>query len=74
MVDINVIKTKRGVNPGQEMAFVKVMDSTGSVDLVIFPEEYDKYKDLVVNNNTLLLKLNKSKNKDSFVIKKCWQV
>ena len=74
VVDINVIKTKRGVNPGQEMAFVKVMDSTGTVDLVIFPEEYDKYKDLVISNNTLLLKLNRSKNKDSFVIKKCWQV
>lgn len=72
--DINVIKTKRGVNPGQEMAFIKVTDSTGAVDLVIFPEEYIQYKDLLIDGNTLLLKLDRSKNKDTYIIKRCWQV
>jgi|SRR5210317_142751 len=74
IVDINVIKTKRGLNPGQEMAFVKAEDSTGACDLVIFPEEFNKYKDLLMEGNTLLLKLDRSKNKDSFIVKKCWQV
>ena len=72
--DINVIRTKRGVNPGQEMAFIKVTDSTGSADLVVFPEEYTQYKDLLIDGNTLLLKLDRSKDKDTFIIKKCWQV
>lgn len=72
--DINVIKTKRGVNPGQEMAFIKVTDSTGAVDLVIFPEEYTQYKDLLLDGNTLLIKLDRSRDKDTYIIKKCWQV
>jgi len=72
--DINVIRTKRGVNPGQEMAFIKVTDSTGSADLVIFPEEYLKYKELLIDGNTLLIKLDKSKDKETFIIKQCWQV
>jgi len=71
---INVIKTKRGVNPGQEMAFIKIGDSTGSCDIVVFPEEYNKYRELLIEDNTLLIKLEKSKNKDSYIIKKCWQV
>lgn len=74
IVDINVIKTKRGLNPGQEMAFVKAEDSTGVSDLVVFPEEYTKYRDLLMEGNTLILKLDRSKNKDSFIVKKCWQV
>ena len=36
--DVNVIKTKRGANPGQEMCFAKVSDNTGSTDIVVFPE------------------------------------
>jgi DNA polymerase III subunit alpha len=72
--DINVIKTKRGLNPGQEMAFVKIADSTGITDLVIFPEEYIKYKDLLIEGNTVLITLDKSKNRDSYIVKKCWQV
>jgi len=56
------------------MAFVKAEDSTGACDLVIFPEEFNKYKDLLMEGNTLLLKLDRSKNKDSFIVKKCWQV
>jgi DNA polymerase-3 subunit alpha len=74
IADINVIRTKRGVNPGQEMAFIKVTDSTGSTDLVIFPEEYIKYKELLIDGNTLLIKLDKSKDKETFIIKQCWQV
>ena len=72
--EINVIRTKRGVNPGQEMAFIKVTDSTGSSDLVVFPEEYSQYKDLLMDGNTLLIKLDRSKDKETFIIKKCWQV
>jgi DNA polymerase III subunit alpha len=72
--DINIIKTKKGVNPGQEMAFIKVTDSTGSADLVIFPEEFSQYRDLLIDGNTLLIKLDRSRDKETFIVKKCWQV
>jgi DNA polymerase III alpha subunit len=72
--DVNVIKTKRGANPGQEMAFVKMADSTGSLDAVIFPEEYNNYKNLLSIDNTAVIKLEQSKKKDGMIIKKVWQV
>ena len=72
--DVNVIKTKRGANPGQEMAFVKMADSTGSLDAVIFPEEYNSYKNLLSIDNTAVIKLEQSKKKDGMIIKKVWQV
>lgn len=53
---IKIVKTKRGKNPGQEMAFLTVEDGSGSLDSVtIFPEAYNDYKDLLIENNTVLL-------------------
>jgi DNA polymerase-3 subunit alpha len=72
--DVNIIKTKRGANPGQEMAFVKVTDSTGSLDAVIFPEEFKTFKNLLSIDNTAVMKLEQSKKKDGMIIKKVWQV
>jgi DNA polymerase III subunit alpha len=72
--DVSVIKTKRGANPGQEMAFVKIADNTGSIDTVIFPEEYKIYRHLLSVDNTTVIKLEPSKKKDdSMIIKKVWQ-
>lgn len=70
---INTIRTKRGLNPGQEMAFINILDSTGACDVVVFPQEYNKYKHLLFDNNTLMIQLESSK-KGSFMLKKCWQV
>jgi len=72
--DVSVIKTKRGANPGQEMAFVKISDSTGSLDAVIFPEEYLNFRNLLSVDNTVIMKIEPSKQKDSMIIKKVWQV
>lgn len=72
--EINVVKTKTGKNPGQDMAFVKIADGTGSVDLVIFPKEYTDYQHILYNDNTVLFNLEQSKKKDSFIVKKCWQL
>lgn len=45
-----VIKTFKPWNTktGKEMAFVNVEDKTGTVDLVVFPEQFVKHKDLLV--------------------------
>lgn len=71
--DVNVIKTKRGANPGQEMCFAKVSDNTGSIDIVVFPDKYSEYKNIVQSDNTAIVKLEKSKN-GSMVLSKIWQL
>jgi DNA polymerase-3 subunit alpha len=72
--DMNIVKTKNGANPGQEMAFVKLTDGTGSCDIVVFPKEFDTYKSLLTVSNTVMVSLEQSKKKDSFILKKCWQI
>ena len=74
ILEINVIKTKKGISPGKEMAFLKVADGTGSIDLVAFPEEYSSYNQLLSIDNTIMFKIEPSKKRDSFIIKKCWQI
>lgn len=71
---INTVKTKKGKNPGQDMAFVKIMDGTGSCDVVVFPKEYETMKNLLYEGNTIMLSLEQSKNKESVFAKKCWQI
>ncbi len=72
--DISIVITKNGSNPGKEMAFIKLSDGTGSADVVVFPKEFEIYKDLLVLNNTIMISLTQSKKKDSYFIKKCWQI
>lgn len=72
--DINVVKTKSGANPGQEMAFLKLIDGTGSCDVIIFPKEFANYKEVLTKDNTVMFSIEQSKKKDTFFIKKCWQI
>jgi DNA polymerase-3 subunit alpha len=72
--NINIVKTKRGKNPGQEMAFIKITDGTGSCDIVAFPKEFSSHKDLLYQDNTVMFSLEQSSKKDSFFVKKCWQI
>lgn len=76
IVRIKVVKTKKGKTPGQEMAFLTVEDGSGSLeDVVTFPEAYEKYKDLLLESNTVLLmgEVN-SKDKDSFIVNQVSQI
>jgi DNA polymerase-3 subunit alpha len=50
--DVRVVITKKS---GQEMAFVKVKDDTGSLDLVVFPKIYKSTRELWVENTPLLI-------------------
>lgn len=53
---IKVVKTKKGNNPGQEMAFLTVEDGTGSLDdIVVFPDCYDSCRDVIIEGNTVLI-------------------
>jgi DNA polymerase III alpha subunit len=73
--DINVVKTKKGKNPGQSMCFVKVSDSTGYSDgVVCFPEQYGEFESLLMIGNTVLIEGSKGKSQDSLIVKKIWQL
>lgn len=70
---LNIIKTKTGKTPGQEMAFLTIEDQTGSLDSVIFfPETYQKYKHYLFEENILVFAGSKAKSKDGLVVEKCF--
>lgn len=73
VTNVNIVKTKKGKNPGQEMAFTTIEDNTGIVDsVVLFPEKWTEYKHHIFNGNVLVFVGNKTKNKDAFVVDKCF--
>jgi len=71
---INVIKTKRGKNPGQEMCFLGMSDSYGSIDCVVFPEEYKDIKEMLYIGRVLMFNGQKSAKDQTPIIKKCFVV
>lgn len=71
--NVNIIKTKKGKNPGQEMAFVSIEDQFGMLDSVIFfPEQLSKYRTHLFDGNILIFSGNKSKAKDGLIVEKCF--
>jgi len=73
--DINLVKTKKGKNPGQDMAFITISDSTGGLDsIVCFPEQYAEYNDLLQIGNTDLIAGSKNKDGTGLIVKKMWQL
>lgn len=69
------ITIKNGKLAGMQMAFIAVTDSSGTLDNIIcFPTQWENYKLYLFNSNTVLLSLEKSRNKNSFVIKTVSQI
>ena len=72
IVQINTVrpyKTKRGKNPGQLMAFISAEDGSGVLDsITVFPECYEKYRDLLVEGNTVFIQGETSKKENTSVI------
>ena len=50
--ELRVIITKKS---GREMAFLKLEDDTGTLDVVIFPNVYDKYKSHLTENKPIMI-------------------
>jgi DNA polymerase-3 subunit alpha len=70
---INVTKTKTGKTPGQEMAFLTLVDNTGSIDSVIlFPEAYREYRNILFAGNVIIVKGSRSKSGDGLIVEKCY--
>lgn len=75
ITNVNVIKTKKGKNPGQPMAFVTVEDNTGMIDsVVIFPKQWKELSKILVENNKVVLSGKRGKEKTSFIVDKARQI
>jgi len=72
--NISIIKTKKGKNPGQEMCFMKISDSYGSTDCVIFPDEFINCKDMLTCGRVLMFNGQKAKKDNSIIVKKCFVI
>lgn len=73
---IKVVQTKKGDNPGQEMAFLTVEDGSGGLDdVIVFPDCYGEFKNLIIQNNTVLLSGEVSKkDKRSLIVNSVKQI
>lgn len=71
---VNIIRTKRGKTPGKEMCFLKISDSYGSADCVVFPEEFEANKELLYAGRVLMFNGQKSAKDNTPIIKKCFVV
>ena len=73
IANINIVKTKTGKTPGQEMAFVTIEDQTGILDsVIIFPETWIKYKPHLFIGNILIFVGNRGNSKDGLIVEKCF--
>jgi DNA polymerase-3 subunit alpha len=71
---LSVIKTKQGKNKGANMSFLEIFDSSGGLDsVVMFPEQYGEFKDLLKENEVLVFIGTKSKKAGSgLIVEKCF--
>lgn len=71
--NISIVKTKSGKNPGSEMAFVTLKDSTGVLDSVIFfPDQFRQFRNVLFEGNIVIVSGNRSKNRDSLIVDKTY--
>jgi DNA polymerase-3 subunit alpha len=69
--NVRAVKTKKGKNPGSEMAFVTINDGTASTDsIVYFPEAYRQFRNYLFPGNIIIVKGSKSKGNDGLVVEK----
>jgi DNA polymerase III subunit alpha len=70
---LNIVKTKKGKDPGAEMAFISLKDGTGSVESVIFfPEKFREFKNILFEGNVIIVKGNKTTNGDGLIVDKSY--
>lgn len=73
---VKIVKTKKGKNPGQSMAFLTVEDGSGSIDsVIVFPECFEEFKNTLTESNTVMLHGEvPTKDKSSFIVNKVIQI
>ena len=70
------MKTKKGKNPGQSMAFLTVEDGSGSIDsVIVFPDCFAEFKNSLTEQNTVMLHGEvPAKDRSSFIVNKVTQI
>jgi DNA polymerase III alpha subunit len=72
---IKKIRTSKGKNPGQEMAFIDISDSSDSIDgAVCFPNVYLEYGEILYEENIVLAQIERNTKQEGFIINKLWQI
>lgn len=71
---LRITTTKKGDNPGQEMAVLSAFDGRNVLEnVVVFPEAYSKYKDSIYEGAQVLIEGNRSKS-GSFSVTRVSQI
>ncbi len=67
---------KNGSKKGEKMAFMKVSDSSCGIENVIcFTDQWNVYKDILIEGNTVMLGANRDKKSpDTLIVNKAWQI
>ena len=54
-----IVKVKKTINTkkGEQMAYVRVFDDTGELEITVFPKQYKEYSSLLEKNSIILIKL-----------------
>ena len=73
---LKIVKTKKGKNPGQSMAFLTVEDGSGSIDsVIVFPDCFAEFKNSLTEQNTVMLHGEvPAKDRSSFIVNKVTQI
>lgn len=73
---LKIVKTKKGKNPGQNMAFLTVEDGSGSIDsVIVFPECFEEFKNTLTEKNTVMLHGEvPTRDRSSFIVNKVVQI
>ena len=67
IVRLKQVKTKRGKDPGQDMAFLTIVDNA-----VCFPKTWSECKDAIYEGNVVLI--HGERDNDSLVVQRVWQI
>ena len=66
---------KKGKSKGEKMAFLTIEDSTCELDnVVVFPEQWSEYKNIISEENTVLIFGESQKHKDGIIVQKAKQI
>ena len=75
IASIREYETKKGKSAGSIMAFLSVEDSSGTLDVTAFPEDYNKNKNLLSEGNTVLINGTvSSRDGNSLILNKVSQI
>jgi DNA polymerase III alpha subunit len=75
VASVREVKTKKGKNPGQKMAFLTVSDASCSLaDVIAFPEAWKEYSHLLTAGNCVYLQAERDVRQGSLLVKKVCQM